>query len=359
MLKHTIKVLDLPLHTPFAIASGTMHTAGCIIVTLTEGENHTGIGEAAPFSAVSGENLGESADRIDQFISRHKSKSSVAMLRAASTELAGDPPALCAVECAIVDLLARQQDLPLWRIFGSPGNTLQQKIETDLTVPVMPPASVKGFLDRFKQHRFRTWKVKVSGNIHDDVSTVAAVKEWAAMNLLHAEPAILLDGNQGYNLNSAMALLHEVKGMGIKPLCFEQPLPRDNWKDLAALSNLTEIPLLLDESVTKASDVARARDMIPGCMINIKITKSGVCESLRMIAAARAARMGMMIGGMLETEIAMGFSLHMVAGLRCFDFIDLDTPFFIKQRMTRNSPWAQSTSILSIPSGPGLGQDVA
>jgi L-alanine-DL-glutamate epimerase-like enolase superfamily enzyme len=76
-----------------------------------------------------------------------------------------------------------------------------------------------------------------------------------------------------------------------------------------------------------------------------------------MIAAAREAGVGMMIGGMLETEIAMGFSLHMVSGLNCFRFVDLDTPFFIKRNVACRSPWDASTSKLLIPNGTGIGLD--
>ena len=44
-----------------------------------------------------------------------------------------------------------------------------------------------------------------------------------------------------------------------------------------------------------------------------------------------------MIGGMMESNLAMTTSAHLAAGLGCFDFIDLDTPFFIKGEVNRNS----------------------
>jgi L-alanine-DL-glutamate epimerase-like enolase superfamily enzyme len=37
----------------------------------------------------------------------------------------------------------------------------------------------------------------------------------------------------------------------------------------------------------------------------------------------------LMIGGMVETRLAMGFAAHMAAGLGCFRFVDLDTPLLL------------------------------
>jgi hypothetical protein len=39
---------------------------------------------------------------------------------------------------------------------------------------------------------------------------------------------------------------------------------------------------------------------------------------------------------MMESNLAMTTSAHLAAGLGYFDFIDLDTPFFIKGEVSRN-----------------------
>jgi L-alanine-DL-glutamate epimerase-like enolase superfamily enzyme len=358
MLNHVIDIHDFPLHTPFAISGGTMQTAQCAIVVLRDEYGNTGIGEAAPFSAVSGQRLADTANRIEDFLARHKHHNAIDVLRAEKTVLMGDPSALCAVECALLGLIARQHGTPLWRLFGSPRTTCAPTVKTDLTVPVMKPDQVKPFLERFRDHKFSTYKVKVSGDVVSDIDSVLATHDWAKGNRDGESCEILLDGNQGYALDSAHKLLKELAELGINPSCFEQPLPKDNWKGLAKLSATSPVPLLLDESVMCAADVAKAARLGAGGMINIKITKSGVIESLRMIATARALGLGMMIGGMVETEIAMGFSLHMACGLDSFRFIDLDTPFFLKNAITTGSPWTRHTCELPVPTGKGLGLDL-
>ena len=68
-------------------------------------------------------------------------------------------------------------------------------------------------------------------------------------------------------------------------------------------------------------------------VINIKIMKSGVAEALRMVALAKAEGLDLMIGGMVEAEMAMTLSGCLAAGQGGFSFVDLDTPMFL-----RNSP---------------------
>lgn len=61
----------------------------------------------------------------------------------------------------------------------------------------------------------------------------------------------------------------------------------------------------------------------------MKIMKSGIRESIQMALLARAHDLKVMIGGMLETRLAMGCSLALVVGLGGIDYLDLDTPLLL------------------------------
>jgi len=65
--------------------------------------------------------------------------------------------------------------------------------------------------------------------------------------------------------------------------------------------------------------------------VNAKIMKSGVFEVLRIVEQARQAGLARMIGGMVETRLAMGTSASIAAGLGGFAFVDLDTPLFMAE----------------------------
>jgi L-alanine-DL-glutamate epimerase-like enolase superfamily enzyme len=64
-------------------------------------------------------------------------------------------------------------------------------------------------------------------------------------------------------------------------------------------------------------------------VINLKLTKSGLSESLRMIHAAHRHNLQLMIGGMVESTLCMTTSACIAAGIGGFSFFDLDTPFFM------------------------------
>lgn len=66
-------------------------------------------------------------------------------------------------------------------------------------------------------------------------------------------------------------------------------------------------------------------------------------------------QIGLMIGGMVESEIAMTASLHAVCATGVFDWCDLDTAFFLKDRITQASPYHEGMAQLLLPTGLGLG----
>jgi L-alanine-DL-glutamate epimerase-like enolase superfamily enzyme len=70
-------------------------------------------------------------------------------------------------------------------------------------------------------------------------------------------------------------------------------------------------------------------------VINVKIMKAGVFETWSMIECARSLGLGLMVGGMVETELAMTTSACLAGGLGGFGFVDLDTPLFMAERPLR------------------------
>ncbi len=89
------------------------------------------------------------------------------------------------------------------------------------------------------------------------------------------------------------------------------------------------MPVAADESCRTPDDALRiVRDRLAQ-VINIKLVKCGVVQALEIAAIARAGGLDLMIGGMVETRLAMGFSAHFAAGLGGFQWVDLDTPMLL------------------------------
>jgi L-alanine-DL-glutamate epimerase-like enolase superfamily enzyme len=86
-----------------------------------------------------------------------------------------------------------------------------------------------------------------------------------------------------------------------------------------------------DESVSTAADARRVAEHLAASHINIKIMKAGIAEALEVAAVAKEAGIGLMIGGNIESILAMTVSACLAAGLGGFEFADLDTPLFLAE----------------------------
>ena len=75
--------------------------------------------------------------------------------------------------------------------------------------------------------------------------------------------------------------------------------------------------------------------------------KSGIVQAREIALLAKAAGIKLMIGGMMESSLAMTASAHLASGLGGFDFIDLDTPFFIKPGYDKN-PYLSKNGVYDV-----------
>lgn len=110
--------------------------------------------------------------------------------------------------------------------------------------------------------------------------------------------------------------------MGVTPVLFEQPVHRDDWEGLVHVSHIAKdkfgVSVAADESCRSLDDVKKIVKGNLADVINIKLAKVGVLGALEIIEVVRASGLNLMIGGMVETRLAMGFAGHLTAGLGCF-----------------------------------------
>lgn len=126
----------------------------------------------------------------------------------------------------------------------------------------------------------------------------------------------------GFMTSEKSLIYYFVAEMGVTPVLFEQPVHRDDWEGLGHVSNVARdkygVSVAADESCRSLVDVKKIVEGNLANVINIKLAKVGVLGALEIIDAARAAGLDLMIGGMVETRLAMGFAGHLAAGLGCF-----------------------------------------
>jgi L-Ala-D/L-Glu epimerase len=319
-----VEPLTIPLLEPFTIATGSVSSARNVLITLTLQDGSVGYGECAPFPPSTGESqetaLAAAQGCIDLLTGqdaanwRHLSKLIHNLYYAQTTVCTG-------FEMALLDALTRSYGMPLSVFFGGAGST----VETDLSIPMVTPERGYELARAAVKQGIHLLKIKVGGDVREDVARVEAIREGAP------GVGLMLDANQGYTPNQALLCLEALDERDIRPLLLEQPVHKDDYDGLRYVTEHTTVPVAADESAANAAAVARLLKMGAVNMVNIKLMKAGIVEALDIAALCRSMHAGLMIGAMIESRLAIAASAHLAAGLGGFAFIDLDTPMLLAE----------------------------
>ncbi len=339
--------LNIPTTDPFVVATGQLRAAQNIFVRITLRNGAIGFGEIAPFTDVTGETVEASLDTA-QTLARALIGTPVTMYRRGAQqlrEMASEfPAARCGIETALLDAFCRHACIPLWALWG--GADVRER-ETDITIPIADRARTLALAKEWHAQDFRLFKMKVGHDIDEDIRRIEAVHEQLP------DIKFLVDPNQGFSRDAAATFIEGVRKVGGHLTILEQPLPKDDLEGSAWLRRTFRIPIAADEAVRTVADIRQIVRYEAADFINVKITKSGVMETLDIVSAAKHAGMKLMIGGMVETRVAMGCSFGLVLGLGGIDYLDLDTPLLLEQDPVTGG-FAYRGSWLQPWTGPGL-----
>lgn len=315
--------VDVPLTDPFVVATGSRTVAENVFLRVTLSNGVQGYGEAAPFPEVGGETR-ESClivlRQLGEAILGHSAARYTDVGRVLSEQAHSSPAARCGLETAVVDAYCHALNIPMWKLWG--GADVQAR-ETDITIPIADLDKTVALARRWHAKGFRLFKMKVGNDVENDIRRLKAVH--------HALPGISFigDGNQGFSRQDCLIFAQGVKKFGGTMVLLEQPVVRDDLDSMAAIRRETGIPVAADESVRSLADAREVVTRGAADYINIKIMKTGVAEAVEIASYTKAAGLKLMIGGMIETRVAMGCSFSLVLGLGGFDVLDLDTPLLL------------------------------
>jgi L-alanine-DL-glutamate epimerase-like enolase superfamily enzyme len=327
-------VRALTLAETFTIARGSTDTEEVVWAEIAH-SGHVGRGEGAP-----DDRYGESVEAARAFIDHAGDalgddpfalEAIEARLRARGGSVVG----CCAVECALHDLVGKLVGQPTWRLLGLADRTPP----TSYTIGI---DSIEGTADRARraaQAGYRRLKVKLGGEA--DLERLEAIRAVCDLPLR-------VDANEGWTIAEARALLPALVGLGVELI--EQPFPageRDAFRELQAVGS--GIPLVVDEGCHTLRDVADVASYADG--VNLKLAKTGgIREAVRMVHAARALGLVVMLGCMIESSL--GISAAGQFASLC-DFVDLDGHLLISDDPAEGLGLEDGRIVLS--QRPGLG----
>ncbi|XP_027168407.1 L-Ala-D/L-amino acid epimerase isoform X3 [Coffea eugenioides] len=322
--------LNVPLIAPFTIATSRLDKVENVAIRIELSNGCVGWGEAPILPFVTAEDQPTAlakAEEACEFLRQSSGKSMCFILGEIGQILPGHQFASvrAGIEMALIDAAATSTGIPLWRLFGGASNT----ITTDITIPIVSAAEASELASKYCTRGFKTLKLKVGKNQCGDIEVLQAIRK------AHPDCLFILDANEGYTSKEAIEVLEKLHEMDVTPILFEQPVHRDDWEGLgqvtAIATNKYGVSVAADESCRSLADVQRIVKEKLADVVNIKLAKVGVLGALEIIEFARASGLDLMIGGMVETRLGMGFASHLAAGFGCFKFIDLDTPLLLAE----------------------------
>jgi L-alanine-DL-glutamate epimerase-like enolase superfamily enzyme len=321
----SVETLDIPLYEPFGIAGGAQDIARNLLAIVELADGTRGYGEAAPFAAFNGETQAiaraaiETARTTVEGADTREWRRVAAKLREAIGPVGS---AQCAIEMAMLDALTRHRHIPLWAFFGGAGTSL----ETDMTITTGTAEQAAASARDIVARGMRTIKVKIgSGDLTLDVERLTAIGTAAPGTPL------ILDGNCGFSADKALQLVAILQEQHVQVALLEQPVAKDDWDGMRQITQWGGVPVAADEAAAGASAALRIAFERAAHVVNIKLMKCGIVEALDIAAVCRAARLRLMIGGMVESILAMTTSACFAAGQGGFDYVDLDTPLFMAE----------------------------
>lgn len=305
-VKLSIAVEKLVLASPFRISGFVFEAQDAVVVTLGEGK-HRGVGEASGVYY-----LNDNAPEMVAAIEANRAAIEAGVDRAGLQQLMPPCGARNAIDCALWDLDAQRTGRQVWQLAGLESI---RPLVTTFTMGADDPAVMADGARKFAQAR--ALKMKLTGDLDLDIARVKAVRG--------ARPDTWLgvDANQGYDMQGLDRLMSTLVDCEVSLL--EQPIRRGRESDLDGFKS--PIPIAADESALSLADV-------PGLVgrfnvVNIKLDKcGGLTEALAIAQEARRLGLGVMVGNMVGSSLAMAPAF--VVGQLC-DIVDLDGPVFLKR----------------------------
>ena len=330
------RVVRLELAETFVISRETTDVADVVHVAVAH-EGVTGYGEAAPV-----DRYDESARSAKRFVEEHggllgADPFALEDIGERLGSVPGEQAAKAAIDAALHDLQGKLLGIPAARLLGLP----RTGPPTSWTIWLGDPDDMARRAEA-ASGSYRRLKLKLGGGDGLDVARVEAVR--GATDL-----PLQVDVNEWWSLDEALDALPRLAALGVE-YC-EQPLKAGDDGG-RTLRDRSPVPIFVDEDCHTLADVARCAEVGHG--INIKLAKSGgIREAIRMAHAARALRLRVMLGCMLES--GLGIAAACCVAPLC-DHVDLDGNLLLREDPCPGVEFVDGVQVPAV--APGLGVSV-
>lgn len=340
---------DLGNKKPYTIAFKTIDEVRNAFVEITLENGLTGIGSGNPSEYVTGENLNQTLDALQEnnleFLIDRDIRHFHQLLWEVLQKFPKTPAARAALDIALHDVFTKYLGVPLVQFLG-------QKIKsmpTSNTIGIKNVEdTVREAIEYYKQG-FSVLKVKLGKDLEEDIARMVKLREQFGSNIV-----IRIDANQGYSVQQTIDFYNRTKSLNIELI--EQPLSAKAIADMKHLPEEIKAVIAADESLLSPKEALElVKPPLASGIFNIKLMKcGGINQGLKIANIAYQAGVDLFWGCNDESIVSITAALHVAFSCSNTKYIDLDGSLDLGKEEVRGG-FILKEGIMYCSDKPGLG----
>lgn len=287
------RAVEIPFRTAFSHANATRSETEGIWVEALSSRGAAGCGEGCPRNYVTAETVHSARAFFDSHRSELEARiwdlsSLRGWVNEKRREIDANPAAWCAIELALLAVMAEEQGLPVEALLGLPA--LKGEFRYTAVLGDMEGPAFRRQFARYRAMGFSDFKLKTSGCHARDKCKLEGLREEDGAPL-----RVRLDANNSWrNADEAIAYL---RAFDYPYFAVEEPLMPNAYRQLERVGATLGTKIILDESFTKVSQLAELRRRPETWIINLRVSKmGGLLRSIELVRRARDLRIPIIVG---------------------------------------------------------------
>jgi L-alanine-DL-glutamate epimerase-like enolase superfamily enzyme len=316
--------LRLPYRSAVGLKTHRESTGEYVIIRLVLRDGLDGIAEAICRPEQTGEDASLIAYQIETFFKRKLIGADAFGHREILANLDGIrycAAAKALIDIALWDLRGKILSVPVWQLLGRA--TVQPVPLTWIAHGSGLETMVSEAVDAARRCGFKGLKLKTWRRSFEDVRMVAEVRDAVGANTI-----IYVDGNGSYDESEARTILPALGKYNVsfieEPCGFADPMRQ------AAMARMLPIALLGDQSCRTLRDVMGMVRLHAVGAVSVKLRRTGISETLKIISLCEAAGLPVVVGTDSESRIGALARIHLRAAISHLDPWPAETHFFQK-----------------------------
>jgi L-alanine-DL-glutamate epimerase-like enolase superfamily enzyme len=267
----------------------------------------------------------------------------------ALAKIKGGRTAQSLIDLALWDLRGRIMKQPVWRLLG--GGPVKPVKVSWLVHGDTKEKMVKEAVEKVERG-FRSLKIKVWKRSMEDVEMIRDVRK-----ALGDDIVIWVDANSAYTETEARTILVKLADYNVSFI--EEPCKFTTPDRMALMARSLPIPILGDQRCNSLEAVHTLVKMNAVGAVSVKLSRTGMSESLKIIGLCEAAGIPMVIGTNSESRLGSMSRLHLRSALPCLEPWPTETHFFEKLGDdVFEGEFEFKDGALTVPDGPGFGAGI-